>query len=86
MSDLISMQPNLNIALYIVAPDERREKVVDEINRPTFSKLAPPMYEMCKFIAFSTLKQKLAQVGGFVQHLKPDFIDAIAEPCEIEEV
>lgn len=86
MSDLISMQPNLNIPLFIVAPDERREKVVSEINRPTFSKLAPPMYEMCKFIAFSTLKQEIAQVGKFVQHLKPNFIDEIAESCEIEEV
>jgi hypothetical protein len=86
MSDLISMQPNLNIPLYIVAPDERREKVVGEINRPTFSKLAPPMYEMCKFIPFSTLKQELVHVGKFVQHLKPDFIDELAESCEIEEV
>ena len=28
MSDLIAMQPNLNIPLYLVAPDERREKVL----------------------------------------------------------
>jgi hypothetical protein len=35
MSDLITMQPNLNIPLYIVAPVERREKVISEINRPT---------------------------------------------------
>jgi predicted RNA-binding protein len=32
MSDLIAMQPNLNIPLYLVAPDERREKVMTEVN------------------------------------------------------
>lgn len=35
MSDLISMQPNINIPLYLVAPDERRNKVIREVNRPT---------------------------------------------------
>jgi hypothetical protein len=43
MSDLIAMQPNLNIPLYLVAPDERREKVMMEVNRPTFSRLKPPL-------------------------------------------
>ncbi|MCB9249293.1 MAG: hypothetical protein H6613_12495 [Ignavibacteriales bacterium] len=38
MSDLISMQPNVNIPLFIVAPDERREKVITEINRANFFK------------------------------------------------
>ena len=36
MSDLISMHPNLNIPLYLVVPDERRNKVLTEVNRPTF--------------------------------------------------
>ena len=44
MSDLIAMHPNLNIPLYIVAPAERRSKVLSEINRPTFRKLKPPIY------------------------------------------
>ena len=38
MSDLVSMQPNLKIDLFMVAPDERREKVAYEINRPTFAR------------------------------------------------
>jgi hypothetical protein len=36
MSDLVALQPNLSIPLYIVAPDERRQKVIRELNRPTF--------------------------------------------------
>jgi hypothetical protein len=59
MSDLISMQPNLNIPLYIVAPDDRRDKVFKEVNRPTFSRLSPPLTEICRYIPFSTLKNVL---------------------------
>jgi len=35
MSDLLMMQPNLNIPLYLVAPDERRNDVIRQVNRPT---------------------------------------------------
>lgn len=52
MSDLISMQPNLNIPLYIVAPDDRRDKVFKEVNRPTFSRLSPPLPEICPLHTF----------------------------------
>ena len=61
MSDLIAMQPNLNIPLFLVAPDDRRDKVTQEVNRPTFSRLDPPMTEMCSFIPFSGLREKLQQ-------------------------
>ena len=85
MADLITMQPNLNIPLYIVAPDERRNKVIQEVNRPTFAALAQPMTEVCRFIAFSTLRERVAQVASVVRHLKPDFLDDLAESCEVEE-
>jgi hypothetical protein len=69
MSDLIAMQPNLNIPLYLVAPDERRQKVFTEVNRPTFSRLSPPLVELCRFIAFSALRDQLGQVRSFVRYL-----------------
>src|SRR5438093_4803115 len=37
MSDLLALQPNLDINLYLVAPEERRGKVEQEILRPTFA-------------------------------------------------
>ena len=37
MSDLLALQPNLDLALFLVAPDERRAKVRQEIKRPTFA-------------------------------------------------
>ncbi len=83
MSDLLSMQPNLNIPLYLVAPDERRQKVFTEVNRPTFSRLSPPLVDVCRYIAFSTLREHLAQVKSFIRYLKPQFLDELSEACII---
>ncbi len=85
---MIAMQPNLNIPLYLVAPDERRDKVIAEVNRPTFSRLTPPMNSICSYISFSTLRQSMekAKAGDFTAYLKPDFLQSLAEPCLPEEV
>ena len=86
MSDLISMQPNIRINLYIVAPDERREKVFSEINRPTFAKLKPPLPKICKFISYSELKKEIEQIGDRAKYMKYEFIEEIAESCEPDEL
>lgn len=86
MSDLIAMQPNLNIPLYLVAPEERREKVLTEVNRPTFSRLSPPMKQMCRFISIPVLKERIHQATPFIRHLRPDFLEDVSESCEIEGV
>jgi hypothetical protein len=85
MSDLITMQPNLNIPLYLVAPDERRDKVIAEVNRPTFSRRTPPMNRICSFISFSTLRQNMERVAGMTRYLKPEFLQELAEPCVPDE-
>jgi len=85
LADLISMQPNLNIPLYLVAPDERRSKVISEVNRPVFSHLSPPMSDLCRFISFSALNRQISQVSSVVRHLKPDFLEDLSESSEIEE-
>ena len=84
MSDLISMQPNLNIPLYLVAPDEKREKVIAEINRPTFARLDPPLSEVCRFISFIELSKKLEEVRGYVRFLRPEFLEELSESCVVE--
>ena len=86
MSDLIAMQPNLNIQLYLVAPDERRSKVITEVNRPIFSRLSPPMREMCRFIPISTLREGITEVGRYVRRVNPDIVEDWSESCEIEEL
>jgi hypothetical protein len=89
MADLVTMQPNISIPLYIVAPDERREKVQRETNRPIFSRaLEQPLPEICQFIPYSPLKAKVQQAeeGGFLPYLRPEFLDEIAESVVLEDL
>ncbi|OLE91898.1 MAG: hypothetical protein AUF79_01720 [Crenarchaeota archaeon 13_1_20CM_2_51_8] len=85
MADLVTMQPNLKLPLYVVAPDDRRLKVFSEVNRPTFSKLTPPLKTICRFIAFSTLRKRIQELGGMTRYMKPDFLEEVSEWCEVEE-
>lgn len=85
MSDLITMQPNINIPLYIVAPSERRNKVIVEVNRPTFARLSPPMSEMCRFISFEEIRKQVEATKHLFQFLKPEFLESFSESCEIED-
>jgi len=85
MSDLLAMQPNLNIPLFVVAPESRRSKVFAEVNRPTFSKLSTPLVDVCRYIAFESLERELARVAPFARYLKPDVLQEMSESCEIEE-
>lgn len=83
MSDLISMQPNLKIPLYIVAPDDRRQKVFDEVNRPTFSKLYPPLNAVCRYICFTSLKSYYDQNQHQLSWIKHDILNKISESCDL---
>jgi len=82
MSDLVSMQPNIKLDLFMVAPDERRDKVFYEINRPTFARLKPPLPKICRFIPYSELKKEVEQIGNRMRYMKPEFVSEIAESCE----
>ncbi len=84
MADLVAMQPNLNIPLYLVAPEERRDKVIAQVNRPAFSRLRPPLAEICRFISFDGLKSRVAEASPLLQFMKPDFIEDISEPLVLE--
>ena len=82
MSDLLSLQPNLDIRLYLVAPDERHDKVKQEIQRPTFSLLRPkPLHKVCGFLSFSKLMEKVNGIRqlGIAASLSPQFLEFTAE-------
>ncbi|MFZ0800978.1 MAG: hypothetical protein WBQ09_14775 [Terriglobales bacterium] len=86
MSDLLALQPNLDINLYLVAPDERREKVEQELLRPTFSLREKPLSRVCGFLPFTSLCEKLAGIKklGLSGSLKPSFLKTTAEFFEAE--
>lgn len=81
MSDLLALQPNLEINLFLVAPDERRAKVEQELLRPTFALREKPLAKVCGFLGFTTLIEKLEGIRrlGLATSLKPDFLQKTAE-------
>lgn len=75
MADLLALQPNMDIRLHIVAPDERREKVFREMKRPVFSLLdRGPLADSCTFISYDSVNEINA-----LQHLAHTNDSIIAE-------
>jgi len=87
MSDLLSLQPNLDIKLYLLAGDERRDKVRKEILRPTFELKTKPLSKVCGYISFNDIKNKIEGIQklGIASSLKPDFLEDMAEYFSTEE-
>lgn len=87
MSDLLALQPNLDIKLYIVAPDDRSERVKKEILRPTFELRAKPLSTICGYLPFSTLMEKVKGIQGLglAGALSPDFLENMAEYFDAED-
>ena len=82
MADLLALQPNMDIRLHIVAPPDKREKVLREIRRPVFSLLERgPLYEQCSFIPYDSI-DLLAET----QHLSHMSDTIISEYEEVAEV
>jgi len=56
MADLMALQPNLDIKAHIIAPEDRKEKVLQEISRPVFTLLEKgPLNESCTFISYDSI-------------------------------
>ena len=81
MSDLLALQPNIKINLFLIAPEERRGKVRNEILRPTFKLKEKPLSEICGFISIEKLKGKIEGIKklGLISSIKADFLNEIAE-------
>lgn len=74
MSDLVTMIPNIELKLYLVAPDVRAAKFAREVIRPTFSQRTKPLHAVCRFLPYSNLLDKLDEVRNVIQHLRPEFL------------
>lgn len=86
MSDLVARQPNISVPLFLVAPDERREKVIQQVNRPTFERMKPPLVEVCRYISFEGFREALTAAQNFVTFLKADWLQNISESCALENL
>lgn len=81
MADLVALQPNINIKLHIVAPVEKREKVLQEIRRPVFSLLeGRALAEMCTYLSYDNIKE----IGDLkhLAHLSDKVIEDFEEGAE----
>ncbi len=78
LSDLVARVPAINIKLFIVAPLARRDKVKQELERPTFRQIG--LSRRCRFISTEDLDTLRHQVSAFAGHVQPSIIDTIAVP------
>jgi hypothetical protein len=86
MSDLLVQQPNISVPLFIVAPEERREKVIREVNRPTFERMKPPLVDVCRYISFEGFREALTAAHDYVSYLKPAWLQTVSESCALEDL
>ena len=82
MADLLALQPNMDIRLHIVAPLDKRERVLREIRRPVFSLLERgPLYDQCSFLPYDSI-DKLAETQH-LSHMSDSIIGEYEESAEV---
>jgi len=58
MADLLALQPNMDIKLHIVAPEDRKDKVFSEIQRPVFSLLEKgALSQYCTYLSYDSVRE-----------------------------
>jgi hypothetical protein len=81
MADLLALQPNMDIKLHIVAPASRREKVLQELQRPVFSLLERgPLSESCTYLSYDSLRELERHPNW--GHLKETVLEEYAEGAD----
>jgi len=81
MADLMALQPNLNIRAHIVAPLERKVKVLDEIRRPVFTLLEKgPLAESCTFISYESIEELAKEKR--LEHMRDSVLEYYEEFAE----
>lgn len=81
LADLVALQPNISIDLYVVAPQSRRSQVVKQLNRPTFHRLPRPLTSLCRYISYEKLTELAGRVEDLAGFLRPDLIRTVADDC-----
>jgi len=80
LSDLVTVMPYTSIRLFIVASGDRRAKVARELARPTFARPKPPLAQVCQFLSYERLEERLAFAEEHGRYLKFDWIERLVEP------
>ncbi|MBC8723117.1 hypothetical protein F6X37_16445 [Paraburkholderia sp. 31.1] len=84
MADLLALQPNFHTRLHIVAPEERRKKVFQELMRPAFSIFPQgPLSELCSYLPYEKVQDLAA--NPTLDYLKQEVLDKYEEFAEEAE-
>ena len=82
MADLLALQPNIDIRLNIVAPEEKRKKVFAEIMRPVFSLLEGRLLrEQCAYLSYDSIKKVSEE--KFLSHMNDTIIEEYEEFADV---
>ena len=82
MADLLALQPNMDIRLHIVAPLDKRERVLREIRRPVFSLLEKgPLYDQCSFLSYDSINS--LRETEYLSHMSDSVIAEYEESAEV---
>lgn len=85
MADLMALQPNLNINAHIVAPIERKDKVLQEISRPVFAFLEKgPLSESCTFVSYESILELSKEKR--LEYMTDTVLEEYAEYAEDSDV
>lgn len=85
MADLMALQPNLSISAHIVAPIQRRSKVLQEIARPVFALLERgPLSESCTYISYDTVSELLNDKN--LEYMNDNILEKYAEYAEDADI
>jgi hypothetical protein len=85
MADLLSLVPNLEMKLHIVAPDNRKRVFVKQITRPVFNYLEKaPLADVCSFLTYSAIREisELSMLQHAQHTLIDDFIESVTDMIE----
>jgi hypothetical protein len=83
MADLLAMQPNMRIRFHIVAPAERREKVLREIRRPVFALFEEvSLPEICTYLSYDSIRELAKE--KHLEHLSDNVLATLEESAETD--
>ncbi|MHA6250118.1 hypothetical protein ACXYMU_19450 [Pontibacter sp. CAU 1760] len=77
MADLMSLQPNLRIKAHIVAPMERKGKVMQELSRPVFRYV---LAHTCTFLSYTSIEE--LALDKRLKFMSDNILEAYAESAE----
>lgn len=81
MADLLALQPMLDIKIHIVAPNERRDVVFSQINRPVFADIAgKQLSEVCSYISYDSVLELAREKK--LKHMNDTIVDDYSEFVE----